>query len=530
MSIYRRGNNNYEAKKWERGFKPTFNPRLRRVVKHDNTLLGSRPSAENRPDSGVFAENRSGMANITTLFEFIDYVNKLLNNPTYRQCALTPDSAKNIMEDLREFIQPLRINLTYEPLNILAIPLPSGALATENTTKRLRFMLSTNRYKADFSYPLVSQANGIIFELSGGAPIKCILLALPSHDFNPNPKYNEASESFSRNMYTVYHIRDGTTFNLYWDAFTNKWTMSTKNAVDISTLVWRGYTYDFIVSDVLAQYTDFSFDKLDKRITYVIGMKHPAHHPFKQPKEFTLINAASGVSYIKEAWLIQMNSLDSLESIDNVNIGIPIQQPVSGICNFYDLIRTNEVVLTDFLDNNSRLQENSVLYGFILRANNQQGKWKTNNPMRCDYILESTLWHAIRHMIYQMPFTPNRAIREKQEQNFKNMDYVIFDKFMNPEKREFFQHLFPQFNDKITAWNAHIEEAINIINIELKSKSSTTVPSTNMIATSIAARFLPIARDQYQTTQNKEIDVKIIRFIISNPKTYDILFAFLTVL
>jgi hypothetical protein len=543
--------------------------------------------------------------NIDT-FKLIKMIQTIINDEKY--LPLTATSAKEIIESIKGTLYYLNIKMTYENLSCLEkiekvklafrLKDKNEFIRFENITSidqiipRFRILLATNRYKANFQIPLVKQSNGIVLEIAEVRDkLKCTVLVLPPNDFNPNFTHSVVEEQMSKNEYDIYEINDGTTLNIYYDPHylhteivtqlrecehedkdkeesslktykiykMGKWMRSTRNAFDIDELVWRGFSYKKIIDDVLSQYPDFHGD--DINYVYSIGFKHPAFHPFGQPQEWktlptlatTPISDASLIKWIKYAWLIQVfdrsifTVMDANTPSSVANIGLPLQKKVSTEnLTFLDMIKKADNSLKDFLHPANSEQKDDVkpFLGYILRS-------KNNSP---DILLESDLWNTIRHAIYQLPFTPNKAARERQEQNFKNMQYIIVDSFLDIKKRQTFMHLFPQYEYKYEYLDRVLTQLVERVYddlykkykkekvafcIELESYDDSPEQKEKKNLELLVARLAPVIGEHYkpvlitdQTQKPDQViksDKKMIKTLLFNPKFTDIYMSILDI-
>lgn len=470
--------------------------------------------------------------------------------------------AREIIDFIKSLVIPLRIKLCFEHLSciekIQRIKKEYETKAENNYIKfdnleldqiipRFRMLLSTNRHKANFDIPLVRQSNGIILVVeelvkNNNSYLLCRILTMPPNDFNPKFSQTEIAKNISRNMYKIYRIQDGTTVNIYYDSnyidleiFTRleedtlkikttkiyklgKWIFSTKNAFDINSMIWRGFSYKKIMDDVFKRYIDFSFDKLDKNKTYTIGFKHPAFHPFTQPSEWLETSFESDENWVKNAWFIQSVDINTLNKDTNENIGLPVQTYIDQKNNFSEVFKKLGSSLKDFISNDKGKNPN-IFLGLILRSNDEN---KTLDIS--DILLESTLWQEIRKLIYQMPYIQNKIIRDKQEQNFKNMSYIILDSYLDFRKRNIFIQIFPQYIGHHKKYDTIINDIVEKIYQNLISKNKNKTDSDKLFN-----KLYDIVHTQYSVSPDEKLftpntSKKNIKLLIVNTKYIDIYF------
>jgi hypothetical protein len=455
---------------------------------------------------------------IPTVDGFVTSVNEYLTN--FKE--LNEPNAKEIVEHLKNMLHPLNIKIAYEHLSCLDTRTKLVS-QVPGIQARFRFVLSTNRHKANFQESLVRQANGLICQISQGDTLICKVLSTSPNDFNPRFTHDSLSRALRSYSYDFYEINDGTTVNLYWDpqhikqetttklvdekltTFKNytlgAWVYGTKNAIIVDDMVWRGCTYRQVIDDVLAQYPEFSYAKLDKTKSYSFGFKHPAFHPFGQPAvwENTHFTESAGIGWLKSAWMINSES-----------IGFPHQQKIAEL-DVSTMFSKAERATSDFLKN-----PKNIFLGYIIRSRNDSETLELS-----DILIESTLWSEIRGAIYQLPFIKNKNIREKQEQNFKNMTYVVLESFLDFRKRNMFITLFPQFGDYYTRYNTLVTQIVDRVIGKTENPKNPTVDI-------LFTRLGEIVNLTYNTSKSGKNDKKVIRHLICHPKYTDIYFNAIT--
>lgn len=487
----------------------------------------------------------------TDLNGLVKNINTLLADKRYY--PLDVINAKELVDTCKEILMPLKINLTYENLSCLertdkirsmvSAPPESvsfvGITDPEQIVKRFRILLSTIRHKADFDIPIVRQCNGVVMEIVElDNCVRCNVLVVPPHDFNPNFHKSSVLTGLSKNQYVVHEICDGTTITLYYDPnylksddittqegdvwktqtvySLGRWVKSTKNAYDMDDVFWRGYSYKYIVDDVLSAYGDMN---LKTHRTYTLGFKHPAYHPFQQPKEWRPeTDKNTDLKWIKHAWIIQIYDRTTQDVIpEDPDVNIPAQSCVTDV-NLAKLDNS----LQDYLDHNQ------VFLGYIFRS-------KTSGS---DVIMESSLWHTIRHAVYQLPFVQNKVVRDRQEQNFKSMQYVVIDAFLDMKKQQMFLRLFPQYQEKFQEFERILDAVVNKIYEDLNKKDflfHIELPQKDReqkIIAILATKFTSIVGSQYQPVSfqvvkdgncvSEAVDKKMIKTLISHTKYADV--------
>jgi hypothetical protein len=144
-------------------------------------------------------------------------------------------------------------------------------------------------------------------------------------------------------------------------------------------------------------------------------------------------------------------------------------------------------------------------------------------------LIESKLWTEIRQMIYQMPFIRNKQIREKQEQNFKNMNHIILESYLDLSKHNIFIHIFPQFYDNYYGrYNDIVDAVVGRIANELNGiKSKPGTSKDEKIISTLTTHFSAVVSGKYQPQKTNtnfskkpkvridgKVDKKLIRSMI----------------
>lgn len=520
--------------------------------------------------------NKDAEENVTfspTLDGFLNFVNETVAH--YKD--LTDANAREIVETLKKALMTYSIKLAYEHLSCLErynkireeftaskdVIFSKEITTLEQIPQRFRFVLSTNRYKANFKHPLVRQANGLVCQviMRNGA-LCCELLAIPPNDFNPRYTMENLDKLLKGGIYDVYHIQDGTTINMYYDKdvvysktvtslvsrpegdilqnqktyYRGRWIISTKNAIESDTMEWRGYEYGTVINDVLKKYPAFSLANLATTHCYSMGFKHPAYHPFKQPAEWrpTYFTGTEepNLPWIKTMWFIHSCDLQTCNTSTTTNIGLPLQTKATERLDLSTMMRRVENAAHGYLN-----QKQEPFLGYIFRAHKEEDTQEYS-----DILVESSLWGEIRKAIYQLPFISNKEVRDKQEQNFKNMTYIILDAYLNFHKRRLFIALFPQFAEQHEKYRNVITQVVEKIHQNMLNNRKAVKPAveTSKETTAIdhlARRFEDIVQSQYRSYKppvnsagrgkhagQARSQKDVIRNLITHPKYIDIYF------
>lgn len=107
---------------------------------------------------------------------------------------------------------------------------------------------------------------------------------------HPSPLCYKLSTKYpvDEKTYDCYPIIDGTVLNLYY--YDETWKMGSKHSYDISDHYWRGIVYKEEINRQLENYTDFSWDKLDKDCTYSILMVCRKTNPVAEKDQLIFIS------------------------------------------------------------------------------------------------------------------------------------------------------------------------------------------------------------------------------------------------
>jgi hypothetical protein len=478
------------------------------------------------------------------LKEFLDVLNQKANEFQ----LLDAKSYQSMLEFIRLKCNLMKIKVCHEHSDVLEninkFKNDFNALSDEERAKvfpgivksdlkvRAKFVLSTNRHKADFNIPLIKVCNGLILAIEENLKtnkLQVVVLNVPTNDFNPRFKHRDILQDLKK--YKVSEIQDGTVINLYYDSSmiyetvnkivkVGKWVYATKNSFDVGNLVWRGFSYKQVIDDVFKTYKKFNFDLLNKSSCYTFGFKHPAFHPFGQIEEWNENHfLITSTTWIRHLWFIQSVELATLKVQDISHFPdteIPIQQEITKL-NVADIIKKLNRSLTD------AQYVQPAFFGLILRAADNSGECDGEFS---DILIESKLWNEIRYLIYQLPFHPDKDIRDKQEENYKNMNYVILSNYLNFQNRAIFTAVFSQFNLHFLRYKNIIYSITDRIFANLTNKPlvDRCDPENVAIVNSLISNFMNIIMQEYRVSGRTPLDKKIITRLISDVKYLEIYF------
>lgn len=496
----------------------------------------------------IIAKNNTVLDNDFNITKLITNINTYISG--YKN--LNDGNAIDIIEYVKSILIPYRVKVTYEHLSCLEkINNLKTKFPKADIKLRFKMILSSNKYKADFFIPIVRQSNGIVIVVEESKnttqDLICKLLVLPAHEFNPKYKQSEIGKNIVREIYTVYKLKDGTIINLSYDSNfvelvdentinIGKWIITSKNAFDVSNMIWRGFKYGIVINDVLKQYNDFSFDKLNKEKTYTIGFKHPAFHPFGQPDEWKIDDFELNKEkyWDKSAWFVQSANFDNTHLKENIYlddiIGLPFQEIIEKVEDLPEYFRKLETSLKTFIHSSglktinntidivkhNQIWKNAFL-GLIIRSKD------TNKTLEnSDVLFESSLWQEIRRLVYQLPYIKNKEVREQIEYNFKNIECVILYSYLDFKKHETFIRVFPQYKKYYNSYDTLFNEVIdriyeNIIqclkDTRFKGVNTASLPSelknnNKTISDKLFDEFIDIVKMFYQLIPDPTQDKK----------------------
>jgi hypothetical protein len=347
----------------------------------------------------------------------------------------------------------------------------------EEVTERseyARLLLCTDRNNANFRIPLVRQANGIIILIKADKTLKtpkAELLVVSSNEFSSGHSAVDIEQFLREEVYDIYEIQDGTTFNMYY--WQDRWIMSTRNSFDIAGMVWRDARYDTVIAECFAKYPEFKLTNLDKSLAYTFGYRHPAHHPFqalndKEPR----------------MWLITAYDLTKLSTVQSA-IGIPYQKtlakPISATDKLYSSMAAKcASALSNYITAESNPE---VFLGYILRTKDPRAAAVS------DILMESTLFSEIKKCMYDMPYIQNRDKRAKAKSNFVNLNNVIVSNWLDFSKRSIFFQLFPQYKQHSVRFDELLKRALVGISDARKNTNIFSDNKDDMIVSILSSKL-----------------------------------------
>jgi len=408
-----------------------------------------------------------------------------------------------------------------------------------------RIILTQNRNKSNFNYPLAFEANGLVLD-SKNYDVLC----MPALAFNPKVNRREIIDNFA--SYTIYPVFDGTTINLYY--YEDEWIMSSTNGYEIDDFKWMGEkTYRQAFDEIVALYPEFSLDKLQKNYSYTIGFRFSDFHPFIADKP--------------RAWFIHAYDRSAYKLVD-ANIGLPQQSPIS----IADIMKTTnptgesisykpgevyeaitninatsiDTYMATFTNNSKRMPDintqlemvkkmasslksdqemhPAINYGFILRSNALPGKYCSN------VIMESELLKKIRLYIYNLPKGP--MLKELESRGVKldqstRTHFLILRNYLDRTNRDSFLRLFPNFNTEVLRYESMFNSVSTRILQYLKNRKTKSLPVNDADPAAIIvdkiAKCLSVSISRNEQMNPHDIDTReIIYDLIVNEKYIDL--------
>lgn len=262
-----------------------------------------------------------------------------------------------------------------------------------------RMLIFANRYRADEDQ-MYRECNGLILEKD---TFNIIAYPPPPLTLQYGYRFKEKIKK-TLSEYNVYYANDGTSILLYY--YLDQWIISTNKMYDASQVKPHGLqtTYIAAFTEVMANYPEFSFDKLDKNLTYNIIMHHIEFHPYGGDNSAQFIAA-----YTKTGE----------KQTPEIGISCPI------IVN----IEPNELFNSAFNAlKAAKTSKTPPLFGYILEHKETGSR----------ILLESSLLYNIRRRFYD-----NKVIQEIRDHNYNKLDFLILRAVTQNDRQ--FASLFPQY-------------------------------------------------------------------------------------
>jgi hypothetical protein len=192
---------------------------------------------------------------------------------------------------------------------------------------------------------------------------------------SPNLKQKEIERNAGR--FNVHELYDGTLINLYYYAGT--WHLGSARADDLTDKSYSTTaTFGQLFDEVIMEYPDFGYERLDKSRTYTIGFSHPAMH---------------NTTTSKRAWTYY----------DDIGIPKPEMTPLECAARLKTLIKQcRETSYT----------HPSKLFGYVLVPSAAEG------GSRKSYVVQTRLWKLINSC-------QNQKIPVDEAHSYSKRSYMI---------------------------------------------------------------------------------------------------------
>lgn len=270
-----------------------------------------------------------------------------------------------------------------------------------------------DRFNETKSGNMWGECNGFVYDIEQKKS-----LVIPTYTCKTHVNTQLINLSISNGQYDIFKINDGTVINLYYYEPEDKWEISTTRGYKMSEQKWDGKSYIEMINGVLKQTNDTNFEtlcgKLDRKLCYTFGFKHPHMHPFQEGANHDIYNF----------WFIQSVNLESNKRHNLPReLDIKTHEKVRNVNNIKVLYGILKRSLDIFISSSH------VNYGFILKRN--------DGDVCNNIILESALMQKIRHMVY------NKSIRSHFKKENCNMLRGVVNYF-NVNTKMVYLQLFPQ--------------------------------------------------------------------------------------
>jgi len=364
----------------------------------------------------------------------------------------------------------------------------------EQTNKDFRIMFIGNRFKSDFNNPISFECNGIIFNYNRETN-KFTTLLIPVQLFNSQKLIrSEINDHIINNDYELYKVYDGTIINIYY--YNNSWRISTNKAYDATNLIFiNNKTYSEVLNEILEQYKDFSFDKLDINHCYTICFKYIDFHPFIENH----FNPVNKIILIQSINMTKFNNDGKIEINKNNDIGLPILeqyhlQPNDNINSIMDILNQE---ITRFKKQHQDVNY-SPNYGLILRSKDFN---KTKNYS--NILLESNLMAKIRNFVYNHNLKKDLNFYDKLNntnieihKGYYNISNITNLKiFLKGQDINLYLVLFPQFKPEFNKYNLFLKFLTRYIIQNHKTLQKNTVNISSIMKNKTQLTLTPVSTD-----------------------------------
>lgn len=331
---------------------------------------------------------------------------------------------------LEEFIADLALAANFEAA-VEAVKAAGLQARFESKKPQSRMLITHDKFGTRFNSELSFRANGVVYDVDTHK-----VLCVPASACNYKPRMNLVIDHFDRMK--VYKIQDGTVVNLYW--YGDRWCMGSANGYDISEYRWMGpNTYREEFNAVVAKYPAFSFDKLDRGNTYVVGFRCAAFHPLKTDPA--------------KAWFIAAYSNATFKEVA-ADVGIPAQEEVVAVGK--DGNEKLEWLLNECSESYKvycadRTRHN---YGYIVRGPFDPCGESSN------VLFESALMKKIRKLMYNLP---KKSPVAHLINNTNRLEFNVLKAYLTYHIRGEFIALFPDYDPLYKKYGKFITNVIELM-------------------------------------------------------------------
>lgn len=387
---------------------------------------------------------------------------------------------KSLFETLDKKLTGIKINNTKDIRKVIADTLNSMGIYfkgenTFNNNKSIRFVLNSKSKNKSNLYDYI---NGTIFEVYEHLKtLKTRLLCIGFENYNKKV-FHDINKLLELRTYKLYKIMDGFKITIYYSKSKKEWIMATKNAFEITNLIWKGNKYGDVINDVFNQYPEFNVNKLNKNFCYSFIMHHPAFNYFNQPALWKpeYLNNDSEYNFNKSATLLScfkiVDNYFIKQHINNLYGIVPqVEYTIDEIIHekkinyFGKLIENNNAAFYNYIETGK------IDFGYIL---------KNNNNKYASIKIESSLYNEIKKFIYDVKIINKNLSHQgnvNYNKNFKQIENIIIYTWCK-KKEDIFISLFPNHKHYFDKLNLIINNIAllyckNNVNIETLTNNDT---------------------------------------------------------
>lgn len=346
------------------------------------------------------------------------------------------------------------------------------ALGIKSSFDQNRVIFNTlHSSKAEITNIYQQECNGLVLskDTTLNSKEEWKILCVPPRSLRFNIDTNQSDIYLHQGLYHIFKVQDGTCVNLYY--YQNRWVIATASGYEMNNIKWESQTYQELFTECLEHletpltWEEFT-EKLDVQHCYSFGFKHPKFHRFRERQ----------VDSLYRLWFIQCVNLDPtnenyLWASDNGINGIPVQSRYEeSVNNLTDLYKLASNALLNYIEYGE-----PPCFGFILRSVNFE---KTG--FHSDLFIESTLMRSIRKTWYE-----NSMIELCHKKNWQSHKETIITlhSYLDSERYEVFQLLFPQYQDQCDLYANDIRQIIDqmILSDNIKDGKYSNIAQTFLV-------------------------------------------------